>query len=186
MNLRVAVCLLITVYIVVFAFGCTSTHGPKTLHKKQWQGPVGPSITKFEFGPDAGDLWFGEYEGRVVTLTNPQAEIAGAFTYCGGQQTFHFRSPQGDAYSCPGRLWIGLAKSPVAPNQGFTGGVDWAFVVSKGIPLPKWLETFAKDNCSRNPHNVFLVAPPDIGAGNRILLVGPMRKQDGKWQPAFP
>jgi hypothetical protein len=134
-------------------------------------------VSGFDFGPDPGDLSVLMTDGRPTRLSNPKARISGSFTYYGGVQTFHFVSPTGQAYVCPGTIYLGLSKSR-------QGGIDWAFVVKKDAVCPDWVEALAQESRRRVTENVFLGdAKHMIGKTRRVLLLGPMRENQGRWEP---
>lgn len=163
------------------------------------------SIHAIERSPDSGNLWVGEMNGKVITVSCSGSEIAGVFTHYGGTQTVLFRSRTGEDFRCPGKFYFALANF-FGPSERRSGGVDWAFVITQNITVPEWVEHFGEQSLSRYPNNTFLapgknftgttkatlgpggrfvkVEPKpgeEFGADKKLLLVGKMQKSAEAW-----
>jgi len=123
----------------------------------------------------AKDVWFARMGDRITSIGSPRSEIAGVFVSLEENQQVTFLK-RGEKFVCPGKLYIGLAGNP--DKSEFTGGVDWAFVISKDLLVPNWVEDSAKVIISDNRNNVFLIMKQKIEG--RIFILGPLVNQKGQ------
>jgi hypothetical protein len=128
---------------------------------------------KLEFS--AKDIWFARTGDQVTSISSPHSNTAGLFISLEENQQVTFFK-KGDKFVCPGKLYIGLAGNP--DKREFTGGLDWAFVVSKALSVPNWVEDSANAIISDNPNNVFLIMKQKIEG--RIFILGPLVSQKGQ------
>jgi hypothetical protein len=175
------------VAIAISFIGGSCTTAPESMSsvsKAEQPRVARPMITGFQFSPDSGALFVGTFKGRIRSVGVSGVNMGGAVTHFNGSQTFRFRSATGESYICPGRIYVGLSKSP---NGEITGGLDWAFIVGNDVTLPDWVELLAKDIRERAKQNVFLGNFSDIiKSDKRILFVGPMGQRENRWVPELP
>jgi hypothetical protein len=193
--------------------GVRVVHGQlirKTVDTAPKEAPAVCLVQDIERGPDSGDLWIGETDGRVSSVGCSAAKIGGALTHYGGTQTVAFRGEGSQEFRCPGTFYFAV-RGALGTGKSPREGVDWAFVTDKGTEIPTWVERFGKHTVLADPNNTFLipgqsftgsvrqttdkeghlveVRPPlgqEFGPDKRLLLVGRMENSAAGWRICVP